>query len=430
MDCHTGKEGCAWALACMTAEKPNGPYSEPKLLLYPQSKYFHPVHVEFYPAFIYRKYIYAPFTSVVLNRNYLIIFRAKIEEAHLPTAWKIYQGSVWHSEPLENETYGLWGQSFFGYVNEKKKFIVGFPSKDSKNIGTINLAERPWNVPYKDGGILSAPNCRAITFVKKSFEEFDLKSKIRSNKNIKIFWNYHVPLGADSFSSDATLHPKAMTDLTILELNRYSWKLSQIDNNGEEIIISRNDSTNIPMGVSRPVFINIAVKREKTKILVNKKNICAGKLPINTGNIGLLAEERVVYFVDTFIISGIGKATTKFLLPGEGIRGAGNIKKVHNWELVSDNDFKFGFGYLNNRKGAMVKWNYLGKGFRLYSPSKPEFGSFDLFLDGKFLKTVNLTKERTSSHIIFSLNVPYGYHAVVQINRNGTMACDTLEYTL
>ena len=427
---HFTNEGSCWALAYMRSKKPNGPYSEPKLLLYPQSKYYLPVHVEFYPFFTYQGYVYAMGASVALNRNYQVAFRAKIEEAHLPKSWQIYQeGSIWHSKPLENEAYGLWGQSIAGYIDKKKKFIVGFPSKNSNNIGTINIAERDWDSPYKDGGIISAPNGRAITFVKKSFENFTLKAKIRSNKTIKIFWNYNGVLGADSLGSDASLHPKVLTNLTLLELGEVNWKLSQINEKAEKAIIDKGTAA-IEINTIYPVFIDIIQNREKLEIVINKKKIWAGEISSFSGNIGLLAEKGTIYYIDKFAILGKGEETSKFLLPGEGIRGAGNIRRVHKWELVRDSDFKFGFGYLNKIKGAMIKWNYLGKGFKLYSPLRIEFGAFDLFLDGKFLKTIDLKKKRASSHIIFNLDVSYGYHAVIQINRDGIIPCDTLEYTL
>ena len=119
---HCTNEGSSWALAYMESKTPNGPYSEPKLLLYPQSKYFLPVHMEFYPVFTYQEYVYAAMTSVALNRNYQVIYRAKIEKAHIAESWQIYQeGSIWHSKSVENETYGLWGQTIAGYVDNKKK---------------------------------------------------------------------------------------------------------------------------------------------------------------------------------------------------------------------------------------------------------------------------------------------------------------------
>lgn len=430
MDHFTTSEGSSWALACMLSKKPNGPYSEPKLLLYPQSKRYHPTHVEFYPAFIYQEYVYACMTSVALNRNYQIIYRAEIEKAHLTEAWQIHQeGSVWHSEPVENEHCGLWGQTIAGYVNEKKKFIVGFPSKNKDNIGTINIAERDWDSPYKDGGVLSAPNGRAITFVKKSFKNFTLKAKTRSNKNIKIFWNYKGPLGADGLGADATLHPLVLTNLMLFELGNKKWRILHINEEEKKVVVKKGVA-DVDINTTNPVSIVIIQKKEILEIFIDKRKIWTDKILSIGGNIGLLAEKGAVYCVDKFEISGEEKESNKFLLPQEGVRGAGNIKRVHQWELMKDSDFKFGFGYLNKGKGAMAKWNYLGKGFNLWCPKSPEFGKFDIFLDGKFLGVVNLKGRKTKSYIMFSnLNLPYGYHAVVQINHSDIMPCDALEYT-
>jgi len=324
----------------------------------------------------------------------------------------------------------FWPVNLFLFKDPKSYFLYlyigcyGLYTKGYLPVGPCRLMRS------KDGGIVSAPNGRVITFVKRSFKDFTLKAKIRSNKNVKIFWNYKGPLGADSLGADASLHSLVLTDFTILELEKNGWKLSQIDKEGKEFLIDKDESFTIQINVSQPIFVNITHKEGGTEIVINKKKIWTGKVPSTDGNIGLLAEKGVVYYIDEFVVFGEGEETTKFLLPGEGIRGAGNIKRVHKWELVKEDDFKFGFGYLNKKKGAMIKWNYLGKGFKLYSPLRPEFGTFDLFLDGKLLRTINLKGKRTRSQKIFESKVPYGYQAVVQINRNGIMPCDTLEYTL
>ena len=70
---------------------------------------------EFYPAFIFEGYVYAPATSVALNRSFQTIFRAPLELAHLPEKWEIFRyGSVWHDQ-LNEDTHelGIWGQTFW-----------------------------------------------------------------------------------------------------------------------------------------------------------------------------------------------------------------------------------------------------------------------------------------------------------------------------
>ncbi|MCP4645372.1 MAG: hypothetical protein GY851_33320, partial [bacterium] len=137
-----------WALLGMTAEKPEGPYTSPKLLLYPESDRFHPPLLEFFPAFVHEGYVYAPSTSVALNRNFGTVFRVPMETAMKPEAWSIVQhGSVWHAADVEHEAFGIWGQTFSGFVDPEGVFRVMFPSRDSQGRGTINLASRPWEAP-------------------------------------------------------------------------------------------------------------------------------------------------------------------------------------------------------------------------------------------------------------------------------------------
>ena len=156
--------GGTWALVAMTAPEASGPYSSPRLLLYPQSRVYHPAPVEFFPSFTYAGHVYAPATSVGKNRTFQVVFRAKLEKAHQPEAWQIYQhGSCWHAEPEEWEANGIWGQTFSGFVDKEGVLMVMAPSKDEQDLGTINLAQRSLDNPYRDGFVLSATNGPAMT---------------------------------------------------------------------------------------------------------------------------------------------------------------------------------------------------------------------------------------------------------------------------
>ncbi|MDQ1256518.1 MAG: hypothetical protein QG656_1114, partial [Candidatus Hydrogenedentes bacterium] len=118
----------SWAMVGMTAERPEGPYSEPVFLRTVDDEYFHPPLLEFYPAFTYEGYVYAPATSVARNRNFQAVFRAKIEDVMKSEAWEPFQcGSVWHAADVPNEYYGIWGQTFSGFVDGDKILHAMFP---------------------------------------------------------------------------------------------------------------------------------------------------------------------------------------------------------------------------------------------------------------------------------------------------------------
>ena len=128
----------------ITSPHPEGPYSERVLVRNVESEYFHPPLMEFFPAFAHDGYVYAPATSVALNRNFNVLFRSPIEQATEPAAWEVFRhGSVWHAEDVEHESHGLWGQTFSGQVDAAGTLWAMFTSLDSKNWGTVNLAQRP-----------------------------------------------------------------------------------------------------------------------------------------------------------------------------------------------------------------------------------------------------------------------------------------------
>ena len=118
----------SWALFAMTAPEPQGPYSERKLVRNVEAGYFHPPLMEFYPAFADGDWVYATATSVARNRNFQIMFRAPLERAMDPKAWEIFRhGSVWHSEDVPNEAYGIWGQTFSGCGRSETGLVGAFP---------------------------------------------------------------------------------------------------------------------------------------------------------------------------------------------------------------------------------------------------------------------------------------------------------------
>ncbi|MEK7707876.1 MAG: hypothetical protein AAB380_07760, partial [Verrucomicrobiota bacterium] len=143
----------AWALFTMTAPRPEGPWSERQLVRHVESDEFHPPLMEFFPSFAYKGFLYVPATSVALNRNFNVLFQVPLERATEPDAWKIAQhGSLWHSENVENESYGLWGQTFSGSVDADGTLRAMFNSRDAQGLGTVNLARRPWKQPLRERG--------------------------------------------------------------------------------------------------------------------------------------------------------------------------------------------------------------------------------------------------------------------------------------
>jgi hypothetical protein len=190
----------SWALFGITAPKPEGPYGERVLLRNVEADGFHPPLLEFYPAFVYRGFVYAPATSVALNRNYNALFRAPLERAAEPGAWALAQnGSLWHAEDVENEAYGLWGQTFSGWVDGKGVLQAAFQSRDAKGMGTVNLAARPWNQPLrKSGFVMSGHQGPSLTLLQRAFAGFRLDARLRLRGTVRLLLDYDGVLGAQS----------------------------------------------------------------------------------------------------------------------------------------------------------------------------------------------------------------------------------------
>ncbi|MDP4680369.1 MAG: hypothetical protein NWS46_08395, partial [Cyclobacteriaceae bacterium] len=70
----------SWVLAVSTARKPEGPYSDTKILLNVERKTnFQPLQ-EYFPAFTHEGYAYFPTTSVARNRNPQSVYKVGIED--------------------------------------------------------------------------------------------------------------------------------------------------------------------------------------------------------------------------------------------------------------------------------------------------------------------------------------------------------------
>jgi hypothetical protein len=236
MDCAPN----SWALFGMTAPKPEGPYGERVLLRNVEADGFHPPLLEFYPAFVHDGFVYAPATSVALNRDYGALFRAPLERAAEAGAWKLVQnGSVWHAEDVENEAYGLWGQTFSGWVDASGVLQVSFHSRDSKGMGTVNIAARPWNQPLrKRGFVMSGHQGPSLTLLQRAFAGFRLDAKLRVRGTARLLVDYDGVLGPNRPESDATLHPLALSRCDAVELSEQQWKVIRFGQAGEKTVVA------------------------------------------------------------------------------------------------------------------------------------------------------------------------------------------------
>lgn len=449
--------GGTWAFVAMTAANPAGPYTPPKLLLYPQSGIFHPAPVEWYPCFAYGGQVFAPATSVGANRSFQVLFRAPLEQALLPSAWKIERcGSLWHDEPDEWETHGLWGQTFSGFVDTAGSLKTLFPSKDGADRGTINLAERSWKKSDRDGFTLSAPNGTAVSLFLREYNDFGLTAEVRASGAWRLLWSHRAPLGSDRiWHAGGGPHPLTLSDCLELAVARSRWELCQRRPGIGEKILGRGtypakeesvltgrltDRTLGPPSAGQGSLLNYeGLVRETVKIRqregwlsvsIGGLEVFSGAFPAQPGSIGFVADAPGILYVDRLLLSGRGESCSKFLLATDAILGAASGQD--GWIEEKSALYKFGMGYASSNAGVAAKWNYHGRGFRLWSPRGPALGRARVIVDGQGRGQIDLaSRQDKPAHPIFEdSGLPLGFHAVTLTQTAGRLACDTLEILL
>ena len=91
--------------------------------------------------------------------------------------------------------------------------------------------------------------------------------------------------------------------------------------------------------------------------------------------------------------------------------------------------YRFGVGAVRKSNGGRVKWNFHGRGFRLWLPKGPQFGRCELLLNGEKLAELNLRSDKNQpSEVVFSRNdLANAYHALVVRSLAGRLAVDSLD---
>ncbi|MCQ6562323.1 exo-alpha-sialidase [Paenibacillus mendelii] len=430
--------GGTWALVSMTAKQPEGPYSAPELLVYPQSKTFHPPITEFFPAFQDDRYVYCPFTSLALNRNFQVIYKAEKNQAHLASAWLIEKyGSLWHSEDLEHEQQGIWGQTLAGLLEQDGRLRVMYPAKSAPDTdqGTINYAECDWNeIDGNDSFWLSAPNGPALSFIQQEYEQFVLEAKLHSGGEKSVLWAYDSPIGPDITTAGASLHPLMARNRMELRWADGKWSLIDTDAEGSSILLS--SGTYAP-AVEVSDSICIGYERSGSSITINGEAVWQGTLGIRSGKIGLLAGKGSHMHVTCMKLDRTGTSGKLTYLSSEGLIGAGEAPmkpsesmEPEGWKRMESGQLRFGAGHYTNVPGSRVKWNYIGSRFQIWSPRGSELGLVKLYLDGELTATIDLRdpSDQESAIVFESGDVPYGYHAVTLELIDGAMICDSMDF--
>jgi hypothetical protein len=415
-------EHFSWALVAITAASFSGPWSEPVIINSVESPRYYPALLEYFPAFSYDGYVYAPATSVSVNRNFQAIFRSPVEKAHDPSAWELWkEGSLWHAIPAENEHEGIWGQTLSGFVDAKDTFRVMFPSLDPNDFGTINTASRSWTNAYYDRGFrLSGHKAPSVSFLYQEYLNPELDIDLRYSGPFSVIFDARAPLGPDAPASNNRIHPLMLSDQKRIAISGNRWELIQSD--------EKNQKTSIASGEFIPgdtCKIRFGFSGSKRSLTLNGTEVWTGATGERGGHIGLCCEEHAYVDVFSFRVQGKAIDSSFGYLYTELLQGAGN--RMSSWNVVkNDSLYTYGIGAETALPGTRVKLNFTGTRFTVYSPKKPAFGKIRLTIDGGDAVILDTRSDRPckSAPVYQSGPLPAGRHAVVMECVNGVMGVD------
>lgn len=400
-----------WALMGRTSTAPEGPYSEPTLLLYPESPRYLPPLLEYFPAFTHEGYIYSPATSVARNRNYQALFRAPIEKATEPGAWEAVQfGSMWHAEPVPHEAAGIWGQTLSGYVDTNATLKVLFPSRTLDNFGTISIAQRSWAQPLRERGfVVSAHGGPSLALLQRTGELRSLDLELEARGTWSLIWDAAMPIGPDRPASDSMPHPHTLAYHTGLRIGEGTWTLYQRGLPGEERIIAQGAVTSLDT-------LHVRVERNgegATMLHLGDILVWQGSLPHTSGMPGLLMEPGSWARVTRLEVDGELAPAPLTYVYTEALCGA--AQRTEDWDARVDSAFRYGVGAVSKAADARAKWNFEGSGFVIWAPRGPGFGSARVLVDGVERGELNFHRDAAapSAEVFRQARLATGRHTVI-----------------
>ena len=416
----------AWGQFAVTAKDPMGPWSRPTLIASLEGDQYYPAPVEAFPAFQHEGYVYDPRTSVGMNRNFQILMRAPIEKAEHPEAWSLYQhGSIWHARWRPDEAYGLWGQTLAGTVSTDGTLNVLFPSRTQANgAGVIAGASRPWKKPLRTSGFtLSAHGAATVTAIHAAYADFKLDTRFNLHgSKARFAWGFGGRLGADG-RADGKPDKRGWWNQDALEIGGGKWSVLHVDAEGRETVYTTG-----ALAEHSEHHVTIERRADSASITVDGMAIWSGKTPSTApAPLALLLAPASNLEVLRFEVAGKPQPAKHLWLASEAISGAGIAEGTYTRAVGAD--WHAGSGAVCRSPFERAKWNFRGKGFRLWMPTGLEYGKVTVLLDGVPAGVIDLHAQTpgASSVVLERSNLAGTYHAVTLKSDNHPLPLDCLE---
>ncbi len=423
-----------WGLTCRTAKTPDAQWSEPRLLLSPDRQGYYPALLEYCFCIQIGDMIYAPATSVAGNRNYQVVYAAPIEQAEHPSAWKLVrEGSLWHSRPLADERYGIWGQTLHGFIEDGMYYTM-YVGMDERKYGTLSVASCPADQPFRDGFTISGHVGSSVSPTLGAYRDFSLDMHMDFTGTAEVFLKHHGILGPDQTTSNSVTSQESFASSLSIELgDDRGYRLLLRDPAGACRVLHRGTAE------TKITSLGAAWSDNRLCLAVNEKEVWAGDLSEALKEAGMdpeafaeaplavCAREVSVFRCSRFRVTGEPLPYALRYSAREGVLAA-----MHGttWQPAQREGFVTRKGYIGSGS-RWVKWNFRGNGFRLYAPRGEDLGRAEIWVDGYLYATVDLyAPQPEASRIVYEVRDLPGQtrHAVVVKGYEGQpFAADVLE---
>ena len=421
----------SWGLVCLTADTPDGEWSEPKILLSVDRPEYYPAPVEHHPCFVIEETVYAPATSVALNRNYQTMHAAPLEDAHNPDAWTLTgDGNAWHSRPTPDEKYGIWGQTYHGFLDKTNgKFTAMYPSRDEREFGTLSVAQRFWDKPHSDGFTFSGHAGKSVSPLMRAYKDFTLDMEFTFTGIVEIAFDYNGILGPEKPTADSSPSKETLSDYKALRLSREDFKLVSVNPSGEETIIAEDE---YPSG-SEKINLFLSVKNNGINLRINGVAKSIPELSVKGGTLALIAHQFSILTCSKYAVDGEQIPFSMKYQAYDAILGAG--QRLKDWKNAAQSGLscisaKALVNAVEPNEAIKIygKWNICGKGFTVYAPKAPSLGKMRVVVNGEYKASVDLYSQDTiASSPVYTCELASGYHGVALYPETGEIVLDVLE---